>query len=294
MSEAVLEKETKKGTLKAVFRPDRGMNLVSYTLNGVEVIDTSTKNLFEERAAGLGALIGPHFHHRKYPHQVDAEKLFPHIKALKARGQEEYFSHGIARYVPWETKTSKEVIEARLSGKTEFQGVPISSLEGQNFEMGYTASLTEKGLSIKLSVVSETDSLVGLHYYYRLPNGKGRVKTQVAPTFRKTHDVSEPLPQKWVESDEYQIAIDLSEEETDFGFSPYPSPLGGKILLETSDYCLTTEYHCCSAENSFQVFHPKGASFVCIEPLSSSNPKKPQLTVSSLDILLSVDLPKGN
>ena len=51
--------------LEATFLPEGGMNLCSYRLGEIEVIDQETLPLFEERRAGLGALIGPHFHQRE-------------------------------------------------------------------------------------------------------------------------------------------------------------------------------------------------------------------------------------
>lgn len=293
MSEAVLERETPKGVLKAVFNPEKGMNLTSFSLNGVEVIDQSTKNLFEERFAGLGALIGPHFHRRKNPPKVDLPPSFKRLSKGKKIEEEEVFSHGIARYVPWETQVSKEIIDAKLSGKSEVEGVPIAKFEGQGFQMRYLGRLTDEGLSIKLSIVSDSDSLVGLHYYYRLPEGKGTIKTQAAPRFRKTHDEVADLPQDWVQGEGNRIELNLESQEADFGFHPYPSPFGNEIILETNEYTLTTQYSCASEENSFQIYRPKGADFVCIEPLSSSNPKKPQLTVSSIEVLLGIDVKNG-
>ena len=42
-------------------------DMAQANLNGrdIEVIDQKTEPLYVERMAGLGALIGPHFHHRQ-------------------------------------------------------------------------------------------------------------------------------------------------------------------------------------------------------------------------------------
>ena len=79
------------------------------------------------------------------------------------------------------------------------------------------------------------------------------------------------------------------EEAADWTFFPYPNPCEGKILLETEEYCLTTQYQCASQESSWQLFHPEGASFVCIEPISAKDPRHPNLTVSSIRIHLNIE-----
>ena len=72
--------------LEATFIPDGGMNLVSYKLGNIEVIDQNTHSLYEERKAGLGALIGPHFHHRQHiPEFKFDDSLFPHINLIKKK-----------------------------------------------------------------------------------------------------------------------------------------------------------------------------------------------------------------
>jgi hypothetical protein len=50
--------------MTAQFSPGKGMNLTSLRLKNQEILDESTKSLFQQRNGGLGALIGPHFHHR--------------------------------------------------------------------------------------------------------------------------------------------------------------------------------------------------------------------------------------
>ena len=75
--------------LQATYLPEKGMNLISYKMGDIEVIDQSTYPLFEERFAGLGALIGPHFHHSKAPPLDFDLSLFPHIKQVMAKGEKE-------------------------------------------------------------------------------------------------------------------------------------------------------------------------------------------------------------
>src|SRR5262245_52892018 len=132
----------KNENLQAVFDPERGMNLLSYKLGETEVIDQSTRSLFEERYAGLGALIGPHSHHRHVVPPVKDEALLSHIARVKSKGVEEPFSHGIARYAPRKAEATATKVTARLTGKDTWNGVALSALEGQNFTMEMIAELT--------------------------------------------------------------------------------------------------------------------------------------------------------
>lgn len=289
MSAIILEHQTKQGErLQATFLPDKGMNLISLKKGDLEVIDQSTKNLFEERYAGLGALIGPHFHHRKLEiiPSIKDESLFPHIARIKAKGVQEPFSHGIARYAPWKAEATVNHVKAQLTGKDLWNGIALASLEGQNFNMQLEAHLGEQGLFLTLSVVSDTASIVGIHYYYRLPQGKGRVISEVQNQFAIQGELK-PIPSDWQFDSQQRLIFDL-QQEADFTFRPYPNPLHGNILLETEEYQLRTRYDCACAENCWQLYHPKEASFVCIEPLSSQDPRHPNLTVSSLNIHIEI------
>jgi len=289
MSAIILQSKTSSGeSLQATYLPEKGMNLISFKKGGLEVIDQSTRNLFDERFAGLGALIGPHFHHRPQGilPKIPDESLFPHIARVKANGVMEPFSHGIGRYAPWKTTSTEKSIKATLTGKDIWNGVALSALEGQNFIMHYEATLTETGLQIQMDVVSDTDSLVGIHYYYHLPQGNGKIISAVQPEFMD-HEGRKPLPSSWKVDQQHLMTYDLSEE-TDFTFYPYPNSLEGRIILDAGDYRLITTYQSDSAENCWQLYHPKGASFVCIEPISSQDPRHPNLSVSALKIHLEI------
>src|ERR1700733_4771417 len=199
MESITLKSQNTQGDiLEAIFLPDKGMNMVSFKRDGVQVIDQSTRSMFEERFAGLGALIGPHFHHRNpdiIP-QIKDESLFPHIARVKAKGVQEPFSHGIARYAPWQAKATDTKISATLTGKDTWNGVALSALEGQNFKMQFSAELTPQGLQLELSVVSDTDSVVGIHYYYHLPKGTATVISGVQTTYIENNQ-RKPLPGEW-------------------------------------------------------------------------------------------------
>ncbi len=289
MKTITLKQKTPQGEpLEAIFLPERGMNLISYKKGSLEVIDLSTQALFEERYAGLGALIGPHFHHRNpdvIP-PIKDETLFPHIARVKAKGIKEPFSHGIARYAPWNASATETKVTAKLTGKDLWNGVPLAELEGQNFTMGFTAELTPQGLSISLSVVSDKDSLVGIHYYYYLPQGSGKVISQVQKSYMENQELK-PLPERWKLDPSQTLTFDL-KEAADFTFYPFPNALEGNILLDAGTYKLLTRYSCQSQENCWQLYHPASASFVCIEPISSQDPRHPNLTASSIQIHIEI------
>lgn len=275
--------------LEAVFWPGKGMNLLSYKKGAIEVIDQSTQALFDERFAGLGALIGPHFHHRHTAviPRIENEGLFPHIARVKAKGIEEPFSHGIARYAPWQILTATDSrIDATLTGKDSWEGIPLSKLEGQNFVMRMQAELTPKGLRINLSVVSDTDSLVGLHYYYHLPQGHGTVQARIQPHYLDA-GLKKMLPDEWKIDTNQALHFDL-DRAADYTFHPFPDPCMAEISLNTGDYYLVTAYQCAANENCWQLYHPQGASFACIEPISAYDPRHPNLSVSSIEVNLEI------
>lgn len=273
--------------LQATYATKQGMNLVSFLWGDQELIDQETMNLFHERQAGLGALIGPHFHRRnpKILPKV-APDLFPHIKGLP-EGQDP-FSHGIARYVPWQADSDGSSIQATVSGKDTYQGVALKELEGQDFIMNYRAAMTEKGLKISLSVCSDSDSVVGLHYYFALPKQREQaiVRSSIRPRYFTGQEILE-LPEAWQGKTRNDLQFCLSQE-ADYGFQPYPKSTESSVVLDTGNYHLQVQYQTESAENRWQLYSPEGASFVCIEPMTAENPTKPQLTVSSINVLLSV------
>lgn len=287
MNPIVLSASLEDGTaLQATFLPEKGMNLISFKKGNLEIIDQTTLPLFEERFAGLGALIGPHFHRRRSEvlPKISDETLFPHIARVKANGVADPFSHGIARYAAWRATATPTTVKAVLTGKDTWNGVPLSALEGQNFTMHFEAALTPKGLSLALDVVSDSDSLVGIHYYYHLPQGTGQIKSCVQPECI-IEGKRQTIPATWNVDPSGTLIFDL-ENDADYTFFPSPNPREGQILLEAGTYRLRTTYECDSQENCWQLYHPKGASFVCVEPISSQDPRHPNLTVSRIKIML--------
>lgn len=274
--------------LEATFLPAEGMTLSSFKLDQIEVIDPRSAEGFKDRHAGLGVLIGPHFHRRKTQiiPKITDESLFPHIARCRAQGIEDPFSHGVARYAPWKTTCTENRIDATLSGKDVWQGVPLKDIEGQDFEMRMKVELLKTGLHLDLSVVSESDSLVGIHYYYQLPEGPKRILSRVKP-FCLDQGEKKPVNPSWLQ-DNHRLEIPL-KGKIDAAFYPYPDPLNGEIDLMTDRFVLKTRYSCLSAENCWQLFHPEEASFVCIEPISAQDPHHPNLTASSLSLNLMIE-----
>lgn len=252
--------------LQATFDPEKGMNLLSYSKGDIEVIDFATDLIFRERSAGRGALIGPHFHMRKKARvkPVSNPLAFPHLKFME--GRPDPFSHGIARYVPWTYESDQTTLIAKLSGKDLYHEMKLSDIEGQNFELVFKATLTDL-LRIEYSVVSETDSLVGLHTYYRLANKKGVVRAKVKESPN-------------------DLVLEM-DKPYDLNFHPF-HPRTGTIGLETAEYALEISYEAPSEEVSWQLFHPLDATYVCLEPISASNPRSPHLTSSSIDVKIKI------
>jgi galactose mutarotase-like enzyme len=170
-------------------------------------------------------------------------------------------------------------------------GTPLAQLQGQDFRMTMDVDLSPEGLHLNLSVISDFDSLVGIHYYYALPNGKGRVHSDVRPTYRDGDEVKD-LPTDWEIDAQNGLSYDLSHA-ADYGFYPYKNPCGAHIVLDTEAYRLHTEYSTTCQENTWQLYRPAGAEFVCVEPMTAQDPRKPLLSVSSISIDLRIEAPKA-
>ena len=272
--------------LQATFASDKGMNLVSFKKGDLEIIDQSTRNLFEERSAGLGALIGPHFHHRKQElvTPVLFEERFPHIARVKAKGIKEPFSHGVARYAPWNCKSTETTLHARISGNDLWNDVLLSSLEGFNFSMYMDVQISSNGLFIELSVDAESSSVVGFHYYYSLFNGPSVISSDTQEYYY-SGDQKLEIPKDWKEKNKLHMPI---TGDMDFSFYPKNHSSISEVMLSTASHKLKIKYQSQTSESSFQVYHPSGASFVCIEPLSATFPKKPKLHSSGINMYIEV------
>ncbi len=282
-----LRLQTSDGTtLEAVFSPFFGMNLMSLKKNNIEIIDQSTVNLFIERRAGLGALIGPHFHHRE-PSSIPAISLsqedFAHLSYVHRNKIIEPFSHGVGRYAPWEYEATTTGIKANLSGKMSWNGHLLKTLEGFDFAMTYEAELTATGIQIELTVSGERPCLIGLHTYYCLGN-QSRLSAKVQPNYN-VKGFFHPIPSQWQKKDPSALFLDLNQE-LDFGFLPLDKTQG-TILYQSNEYSLRFHLRA-PQEISFQVYRPKESSYICIEPLSTKNPR--DLNSKSSSISISIDI----
>lgn len=269
-----LKQKTDSGDdLEATFLPERGLNLVSFKRAGIEVIDQGTREAFEKSSNGLGPIIGPHFSSK--PHSSDS-----------SHGDNLY--HGIGRYAPWQVQQHNgNKLIGTLTGKDTWESKTLAALEGQNFKMYYSAELTKKGLLIDLGIVSDTDSLIGIDFHYALPEGKGTLISEVRDHYYDEEIKLKRIPKEWNYSPQGLLKFDLSHDGN-FAFHPLKNPLNGKITLLTSSYQLEVRYNCDCQENSWQLYRPKREQYVCINPISSQNPWKPNLSVSSIQIELEV------
>ncbi len=245
----------------AVFSPEHGMNLMQLQVEKKELIAQSTKPLFEERFAGLGSLIGPHFHHRPKEKimKVPSEELFPHIARVKAKGILEPFSHGIARYAPWKAQVSQNSVTATLRSSDLWNGVSLAQLEGFSFQMNLVASLLTRGIFLDYSVDSETSSVI-------------RWK---------------PVPDTFLGGDG-GLYFDVTQE-VDYGFIPRKGAEGlFEIFYENELFTLKISFKTGGEEVSWQLFRPKGGDYICIEPLSARNPRDPISKKSRLQVNIEV------
>lgn len=246
---------------EAHFDEENGLNLVSFKKNGLEIIDQSA-------SSKKGPIIGPHFH--------------VHTKHSPPDGKE--YHHGLGRYAAWRTVHSETQIRAHISGQDKLNSYTLKELEGQDFEMRFDIRLIPSGLRLKLEVVSDKPSMCGFHYYYKL----GPNPIVHAPVKDQYNDqgIIKPLPPEWKK--DKQLYYDLTLE-TDFGFIPSESPFEHKIIYQNDNYELNVHYLPAHPEEvQFQLYSPKGASFVCIEPMSAKEPRKPKLKHSLLEMKLEI------
>lgn len=273
--------------LVATFLPDQGMNLISYRKGSIEAIEQSTKDLFADRYAGLGALIGPHFYQQAEDliPLIPNESFFPHIARVRARGTKDPFAHGLGRYVPWRVLSTPASFSAHISGDDQINGIPYSALEGTPFKMSFEGILTPHGLRLTLQVECERPSVVGFHYYYALTNGEGIVKALVQDQYNDL-GTWKPIPLHWLQ-DKNKLYFDLNEP-ADFGFRPITKDFSSQIRLETKSHTLLVSYEGINDENAWQLYHPKDAPFACIEPVSAKNPRGATLHSSAISIQISI------
>lgn len=274
----------------ATFDPNQGLNMTSLKIQNIEIMAQSTRDQFDARCAGLGALIGPHFHHRE-PVDIQWPKdpnLFPHFELLRKQGTSEPFSHGIARYVPWSILNIRnDGFEAILRGDDKYKSVPLKDLEGQNFEMKFSAQVLDAGIEIHYSIASEKPSVIGFHYYYQTDPAHAFVNASIQAKYNDGGKIKD-VPGMWTlapGSLTFKVA-----NTADYGFrSLNPDSNRGDILLQNPDYQLNIHYQSDSDDHQWQLYRPQDVDFVCIEPMSSKAPRKPVRNKSTLTLRLDID-----
>ena len=122
-------------------------------------------------------------------------------------------------------------------------------------------------------------SIAGLHYYYALNGTTGNVQMKCAPEYGDKC-IYRPIPSRWQDK-EGNLNFDLAEE-ADYTFNPISPDFTGEALLTTPTHTLKIHYKTATPENAFQLYHPPGATFVCIEPVTAKDPRKANQKKNSL------------
>lgn len=291
MKKVVLKHTTRNGSqYQAIFAPSHGMNLLSYTLDGIEVIDQTTHQDFLTTYAGHGAMIGPHFHVRpkdKIP-EISHPDRFPQYAVMHKKDKPDLFSHGVGRYASWNYENSDTTIRAQISGLDKFEGVTLKEIEGFYFEMTYEAKMTADGLEISLTASSqESPVFVGLHTYYALKDKEGTITANVEDLY---NDMGEwkSIPKEWKSPGSHTLVWDL-KNPCDYGFHPLPeSKATGKAVLKTGDHQVVVSYKAPNDEHALQFWHPEGADFACVEPGGAKNFRKVVSNKSSIDVHIQI------
>ncbi|OGN62633.1 MAG: hypothetical protein A3F09_03895 [Chlamydiae bacterium RIFCSPHIGHO2_12_FULL_49_11] len=272
---------------EAHFDVERGLNLISLKKGEVDLIEQSTRPIFEERMGGLGPLIGPHFYERReqdIPFTPDAS-MFPHVRAMQREGKKDMFSHGIARYVQWNEDSTDTTLTAHLSGMDTHHGMTLAALEGFNFRMDFKAHLSSSGLNIDFKCESEGHPcILGLHYYFSVHQPAAFIRLRSEEKYNDKQDWK-PLRPEW-KREGGRIELPMTDEY-DFVFVPKLENGVAHAELIDKSQVLSVSYTPVHSEHSFQIYHPKEAPFVCIEPVSATNARRVTATKNHLKIRIS-------
>lgn len=278
MQKIELKNQTSSGEpLLATFSPEEGMALLNYSRGEQQVVGATSR------------IIGPHFGDRNpktIPRRQDITS-WPEVQAMHEEKHEDPFYNGIARYAPWKVETGENHLTAILSGKDAWNSIPLAELEGQPFIMRMDVTLTREALEIDLSVVADSDALVGLEYLFALPNGSGRLHADVWDSYLERM-TEKPLPEKWRPLARNVLSLDLSEP-VEAIFHPFPDRTSSDIHLETPNYQLHVRYRCKNAENCWLLHKSKGSPIVRLAPMAAKYPYRPSLTVNALHIALAIE-----
>lgn len=250
-----LKKTTENGSLlEAAFEAEGGLRLISFKREGIEVIDQKSQSSDEKRIEGV---IGPHLYQE------------------------------ILNQIPWQIEQKENRFIGTLTGKDIWNDKPLSNWIGQNFKMLMNAELTSRGLILDLSIVSDTDSLIGFDVHYFLPQKKGVVQSEVKDFYYDPEIKLKKIPKEWDYSTLGLLTHSL-DHECNYAFHSLKNPLKGSILLHTDDFTVATRYSCHCQENCWQLVHATESDYVSIKPMSAQNPWRTNLTVSGIQIELEI------
>jgi galactose mutarotase-like enzyme len=153
--------------------------------------------------------------------------------------------------------------------------------------MHLDALLLHDGLLVDYSIEADVPCVIGFHYYY--PSTKDSCVEGCVKPFYRTKEGWNGIEKSWYEEKSSKLHFCL-DSEADFGFMPLQDPNSSSnlISLKTGKHHLLISYTSSNEdETSWQLFHPKGASYVCLEPLSALNPFNPVLKRNRLQMKLS-------
>jgi len=178
-----------------------------------------------------------------------------------------FMQTGEAMAASWEVEKSEE---ENLTAKHRYEGEG----EEQIYQMEGRISWDKEVLVSTLSIVSDTDSLIGPGYCFPLPDGRGRLEGVI-----KREGFCEGKTVTLSEHSGKPVEIDLSHS-CSLAVLPYLKPTEGKLLLETKNYQMEILYRSNCEEVSCLIYRPEKGDWICISPVSSKNPWKTNLTVS--------------
>lgn len=242
----------KAGDLQATFLPESGMRCVNFMYR--------EQALLEE-----GLVVGPHFGKRK-------------MKSLK-----DPYPYGLGRYGNWEANASASSFRAHINGDMTWQNEPLKALQNQNFKMTFEGDITPTELVLTLSVISDSDSIVGIEYFFPYAHANRFIETSAKREIYIEGKES-TLPERWDYSPNGKLKVPTSEDYA-FSFRPYPNPTQGEVII---DDLLKVKYESISEESSWILRNHPQEKIFSLGAVSSQNPWKPNLTVSSITIKMSV------
>lgn len=155
-----------------------------------------------------------------------------------------------------------------------------AKLEEKKFDVSFSADITQEGLICKTSIISESDSLVGMRFSFPIE----KISAQVAPNFLEGLDTHQ-IHNTWDYTSQNKLTL-KKDFEGDFTFYPFPNPIETTLLIEQTDHTFHLNYALLNQENSWQYTRSKGKDFVILTPMSAKLPLRPNLSVSSMKIRL--------